>query len=221
MQAFGAAAAEAGPLNDVTRRPHLAILHTHAIPAELFTEFSRIVSSESLGLALEAREEDGPFAALEWLVPTAVIIYVSKSYFDSFLKEMGKDHYGLLKAGLKTLHGKLVGPNVPKAVVVSTQGKVSDERVYSLRYSILAEANEQRRFKLLIQSDVSSDQYDQILESFLAFFDAYHNGNVDPEMVKRLKDTRVVSSTILLAFDFETMSLEPVDPVSAGRRYEA
>ena len=74
-------------------------------------------------------------------------------------KEMGKEHYALLRAGLKTLHGKLVGPQVPKVTVIATEGKVRGEQVYSLRYSILAEAGERLRFKLLIQADVSSARY--------------------------------------------------------------
>ena len=72
-------------------RPQLAIFHTTSIPEDVFAEFLRIVTAETLDLQVQSREEDGPFAALEWLVPTAVIVYIGKSYFDGFLKEMGKD----------------------------------------------------------------------------------------------------------------------------------
>ena len=198
--------------------PQLAIFHTTSIPKEVFAEFMQIVAAEKLDLQVESREEDGPFAAIEWLIPTAVIVYISKSYFDGFLKEMGKDHYALLKAGLKTLHGKLVGPQVPKVTVISTEGKVGGDQIYSLRYSILAEAGEGLRFKLLIQTHVSSDEYDEVLASFLAFLDAYHSGTLDSRSVERVKHARVVGRTMLLAFNSDSKAIEPVDPIPTRQR---
>lgn len=48
------------------------------------------------------------FASFEWIMPTLVVGFVFKSYFDGFLKEAGKDHYQLLSSSLKKLarHGK-------------------------------------------------------------------------------------------------------------------
>jgi len=102
--------------------PQLAILHNTSIPREAFAEFEKLVAAEKLDFRIEPREEAGPFAGIEWLIPTAVIVYISKSYFDGFLKEMGKDHYALLKAGLKTLRTKLLGPEAPKVTIVSFLG---------------------------------------------------------------------------------------------------
>ena len=45
--------------------PQIAILHTESIPAEVFTEFVRIVSADKLNLHVEAREEGGLYAGLE------------------------------------------------------------------------------------------------------------------------------------------------------------
>jgi len=201
--------------------PQLAIFHTTSIPEGVFAEFMQIVAAVELNLHVESREEDGPFAAIEWLIPTAVIVYISKSYFDVFLKEMGKDHYALLKAGLKTLHGKLVGPQVPKVTVISTGGKVRGDQIYSLRYSILAEAGDGLRFKLLIQADVSSDEYDEVVASFLAFLEAYHSGTLDARGVERLEQARVVGRTMLLAFNTDVKAIEPVDPIPKRPNDEA
>jgi hypothetical protein len=172
-----------------------------------------IVAADKLDLQVQSRDEDGPFAALEWLIPTAVIVYIGKSYFDEFLKEMGKDHYALLKVGLKTLHGKLVGPHVPNVTSISTEGKVRADQIYSLRYSILAEAGEGLRFKLLIQANVSSHEYDEVLASFLAFLEAYHGGALDSPSVERVKHARVLGGTVLLAFDHGFNVVVPVDPI--------
>ena len=83
--------------------PAIGLSYTTRISPDIFTEFECLVAAEGLDLHVEQRDEDGPFAAFEWLVPTAVVVLIGKAYFDGFLKEMGKDHYALLKAGLKSL----------------------------------------------------------------------------------------------------------------------
>lgn len=193
--------------------PQIAILHTESIPAEVFTEFVRIVSADKLNLHVEAREEGGLYAGLEWLIPTAVIVYLGKSYFDGFLKEMGKDHYNLLKDGLKTLRERLLGSSAPEITTASTPGKATKDQPYSLVYSILAQGEAGLRFKLLLQRGVSEREYEEILDSFLAFLDAYHAQSLERETVEKLRTSRVVGGTILLAFNQETNVIEFLDPI--------
>lgn len=201
--------------------PQIAVIHSKSIPAEVFVEFVRTVSAEKLNLHVESREEGGPYAGLEWLIPTAVIVYLGKSYFDGFLKEMGKDHYNLLKAGLKTLREKLLGPAAPEMTVISTAGKTTKNQPYSLVYSILAEADADLRFKLLLQRGVSEREYEEILDAFLAFLAAYHAQALEPETVEKLKTSRVVGRTLLLAFNQETKVIEPLDPIPRRPQNEA
>jgi hypothetical protein len=199
--------------------PHLAVLHTTSIPEEVFAEFRKLVAAENLDFQIESREEGVPFAGIEWLIPTAVIIYFGKSYFDGFLKEMGKDHYALLKAGLKTLHAKLLGTEAPKITVISTKGKSTSDQPYSLLYSILAEANGGLSFKLLLQREVTADEYEEIIASFLAFLQAYHGGNLDSGSVERMQQARVVGRTLLLAFNRDSKSIEPIDPLPSKKNH--
>jgi hypothetical protein len=46
---------------------------------------------------------------VEWFIPTAIVFFVAKSYFDGFLKEAGKDHYQLLKSKLSKTAAKTMG----------------------------------------------------------------------------------------------------------------
>jgi hypothetical protein len=94
-----------------------------------------------------------------------------ESYFDGFLEEMGKDHYSPLKKGLMSLGSKLLGKSTPEVVTIGSPGKVSATRLYSLNYSIIAEAEDGQRFKLLLQQNASEQQYEKILENFLEFFE--------------------------------------------------
>lgn len=197
--------------------PQIAISHIKNIQAEAFDEFLAAVSTENLDIRIEPREEGGPYAGLEWLIPTAVIVYIAKSYFDTFLKEMGRDHYNFLKKGLKTLRAKVLGPSSPKMAVVSSKGKNSRNQPYSLTYSIMAEADRGQRFKLLIPNDVSERDYEEMIDAFLSFLEAYHSHTLDPHMIGKLNDSRIVGHTLLLVFNLDTKSIEPIDPAARAR----
>jgi len=201
--------------------PQLAVSFSRAIPLETFDDFVQVVSSKNLNLRVGSREQDGPYAGLEWLVPTAVIIFIGKSYFDAFLKEMGKDHYRALKAGLKTLGAKLLGPSAPQVTAISSRGKVSADRLYSLTYSIIAEAETRLRFKLLLRCETTEVEYEETIEVFLAFLEAYHEGSLDSQMIEELKAVRIVGGTLLLAFNHETKTLQAIDPVPSRQNKEA
>lgn len=194
-------------------RPHLAIIHLDSIPSDVFDEFRDTVITEGLELRIDSREDGGAFAALEWLLPTAVIAYISKPYFDGFLKEMGKDHYGLLKLGFQKLRSKVFGESAPNLVLVGSQGKISNDQPYSLDFSVIAEAEPRLAFKLLIQKDASEQEYTLILEAFLDFLAAFHSSTLDAQMIERLQTSRVLSGTLLFAFNLETRTLETLDPI--------
>lgn len=194
-------------------RPHLAIVHVDSIPSDVFAEFRDTVATEGLELRIGSRENGGAFAALEWLLPTAVIAYISKPYFDGFLKEMGKDHYGLLKLGFQKLRSRVFGESAPNMVLVGSKGKISNEQPYSLVFSVIAEAEPCLTFKLLIQKDASEQEYALILEAFLNFLATFHSGALDEQMIERLQSSRVVGGTLLFAFNLETKTLETLDPI--------
>ncbi|ANX02907.1 hypothetical protein [Immundisolibacter cernigliae] len=197
----------------MTTSPQIAIVHIDSIPEEVFSEFVRTIATERLKLDIESRENGEIYAGLEWLIPTAAIIYIGKSYFDGFLTEMGKDHYNLLKAGFMTLREKLLGPAAPQMAVVSSAGKTSPNQPYSLVYSIMAEGNGNLRFKLLIQREVSEREYDEILNAFLGFLEAYHSHAPEAEFAANLEVPRASGGIVLLAFNLETKTLEAIDPI--------
>ncbi len=197
-----------------TSQPHIAIFHVDSIPANTFADFTQLISCDELNLQIESHEESGPYAALEWLLPTAVIVYISKSYFDGFLKEMGKDHYNLLKAGFKKLSEKVIGPSAPKITLLGSSGKISKEQLYSPVFSVLAEIDSEIKFKLLISIDSSQEEYEQGIQAFLAFLYDFHLYKLDSGMIEILNSAQVINGVILLAFNQETKAIEVIDPIS-------
>ena len=134
-------------------------------------------------------------------------------YFDGIFKEMGKDHYGLMKRGLKTLYARLIGPQAPAVTVLSTAGKTTASRKYSLLFSLLAEAEDGLRFKLLIQESATEAEYEATVNAFIYFLDAFHRQTLPPEVISEMGNIRVVGRTVLLAYSAELGRLVPVDPM--------
>ncbi len=185
----------------------VALSYRKEIRADVIDEFIQLVSAPSLRLNIDEREKDGPYAGLEWLLPTAVVIFICKSYFDGFLKEMGKEHYHLLKRALKTLAKRVLGPAGPRVARVTSKGKVPQSDHYSLIYSVVADAGGRKRIKLLIQRNVSQRECEEILDAFMDFLDNFHNKTPDIKLLEGLKTSR---GTVLVAFNRNTKTIEQV-----------
>ena len=111
-----------------------------------------------------------------------------------------------------SLRARLVGEKAPEVTIISTPGKTNKANKYSFVFSIIAEAEEGQRFKLLIQEGVSESEYARINDAFLTFLKQYHSGNLDKKMVEKLVSVNVVGGTLLLAFNDDIGELEPIDP---------
>lgn len=190
----------------------MALSYVDFLPASLFDEFRDAVSDDDLHLVISPRENT-PYAGIEWLLPTTVVVFITHSYFDGIFKEMGKDHYSLLKRGLRSLWGKLLAPSAPKLEVASTAGKRDQDQPYSLLYSVVAEAAPGLKFKLLFPIDISESDYDETLAAFLQFLKDFRSGNLDEKMLERLENAPVVSSTLLLVYDKRDCSLRTLNPI--------
>jgi hypothetical protein len=151
-------------------------------------------------------------------MPTAIVAYLAKPYFESFLKEMGKDHYGLVKEGLKKLYARVAGPAAPEVSLVSTAGKVDKGQPYSLFFSVVVGGPDGSRFKLLIPRPISETEYALAIEAFLEFAERLYSQNLDEGFVTALKAIRHVGQTILVVYDVAGRRIKPIDPLAGRRR---
>jgi hypothetical protein len=199
---------------------HLLISYEEAIPEVLLQPFSEMVSAPGLSVVVESRPVSGAQAGIHWLLPTAVVIYVSKSYFDGYLREAGKEHYHLLKAAIGSLWSSFFGENrAVRALLIGSRGKVPANQKYSVTISVMAEADSGLRFKLLFEDECSSEELNLGVAGFFGFLEKYYEDSLDKETRARLASARVIGKTILLAYDKESdffVFLDPV-PTKTGR----
>lgn len=197
---------------DPTQLPNVAVMHSASILETDFDELKSAVQGAGLRFGSQSYEP-GPQAGVEWLLPTALVAFFFKSYFDGIFKEIGKDHYSAVKAALKPLWQRFLGPAAPKVVVVGTQGKVREVQPYSLLYSIVAEAGPRLRFKLMFPSNLSQEEYEEAVAAFFSFLKDFHSQSLAESMISRLQSARVLSGTILLVYDKSEAGLRVVDPL--------
>lgn len=190
--------------------PQIALVYEEDIDKKVFNTFIDAVSNEKLSLKTIPMEKGRPFAGMEWLVPTAIFAYIGKSYFDGFLKEMGKEHYQLLKKGFNSLWKKLVSSESSQLVIVtgnSSPNKIIKDNPYSLYFSITAEAQNNLQFKLLIQQNCTFEIYQKTVNSFLDFLEQYHNNKLDNAFIDKLHKNSI-SRIILVSYNIEKNMLK-------------
>jgi len=195
--------------------PDLLLSYELPLPEEAVRPFVDAVRAPGLAFVVEPRPPSGPFAGLLWLLPTTVIIWFGKSYFDGFLKEAGKDHYTLVKRGLNSLWPLFFGESRGvHATAVGTPGKIrpGDDK-YSLAISILAEAGSGLHFKLLFPDDLSAEDFNDATAKFLHFLERYYIGDLDPATELRLGAARKVARTILVTYDPDLGFFKFLDPI--------
>jgi hypothetical protein len=195
--------------------PQIGISYVEDLPSEPFDEFVAEVQRSDLELRCEARERPGPYAGLEWLIPTAVVVFIGRAYFDAFLKEAGKDHYQILKAALKKLTMKFIGPSAPIGRIYFAGANKVQSPVprYSLAYSVIANLGNGLSVKLLLTPDLSAEECNSAVEAFTAFLEAGVGGTLDPTSVEGLVDAKPVGGTLLVAYNRELKKLVVEDPV--------
>ncbi len=180
---------------------------------DIVDEFVAIVSTSGLSLTVEREEEVPIQAGLEWLAPTALIVFLAKPYFESFLSEMGKDHYNLLKKALKAVANRLLGRSRPKIRLIQSKGKAKSSGEYSLAFSIYVEISEKLNLKLLFPTELQEEGVHEIIKAYSNFIEALYVGQIDETLMHKLTRGRVIGKTMLVTYDLEAKELSPVDPI--------
>lgn len=199
----------------MTETPHIGITCTDGTPPEHLAEFESDVAASGLRVRVESVLQRGVFAGVEDWMPTLVVVWISKAYFDAFLKEAGKDHYHVLKKALAKLYKRFASPEVNARVAVyASKGKVKAIRKYSILYSIYAEAESGLHMKLLMPCEQTEEEYVEMLTAFLTFLDNFHARTLPQDQVELLGQARVSGKTCLLVYNPTHRRIEPYDPLA-------
>ena len=118
-------------LNMKENLPDILFVYPDGIPDEFINNEISEFYFENLDIKIQKKGNE-PFSSFEWIYPTAFIVCIFKPYFEGFMSEAGKDHYQILKKGLKKYIEK--GKLIDVKLVAATQStkKLSENYNQSL-----------------------------------------------------------------------------------------
>ena len=193
----------------IDTKPHIALLHHSEVPGGFLDEFCASVNVDSLRLERVSRPEPSPQMGIEWLAFPAIAVFLLKPYFDSFLKEAGKDHYHGLKKALKALWGKLFSKDRKfQATIVTASGVKKLE--YSMLFAVYAAFDDGKLVKLLIPEECSEEEYSASIEEFLDFVKSCHSEKSESKIAINPNSARESGNIALVAYDKKSKSLRNI-----------
>lgn len=166
-------------------RPDIILIYPDDCPDTLIEDEIKEFNSSELNLKIE-KVGKRAWMAFEWVVPTVFGVYILKPYFDSFLKEAGKDHYLLLKSGLKKIVEK--GKIIEAGFITSKESidKLSENYNQSVVVSIELQTKNNRHIKLLFDNELDKtdweDAIDQLLELVIENYESYPNDKLSEKI---------------------------------------
>jgi hypothetical protein len=194
-----------------TMRPTLAVIYQAGMPTASFEEFARTVSGGPLRVHLEATEPQGPLAGIMWTMMTLSAAFIGSNYFGGMLKELGKDHYLVLKDALAKLTQKTMEIPRIEPTLFGTTGKVDQTDPFSMGFSIWAELPNERRAKLLIPKVADKDDYATLSDAFFEFVKRCHEEGEDV-LTGIGFDVSRKSNPITVAYNKATGAIEYANP---------
>jgi hypothetical protein len=190
------------------------VIYDEAIDEAPLHQFERELDGHNLSVKLRKLPTLGPFAGIEWLLPTALMVIIAKPYFDSFLNEAGKDHYHILKKYLTKLGSKYTGKDAPRGEYVYSEGKALSTRPrYSPIFSIYGEISTHLRLKLLIEPTITPENLESAVDAFILALTSIQNGACSSHEIAGIEEATDVGGTILVTYDITLSKLVVVNPM--------
>ena len=112
------------------------------------------------GLILENHEHDiSTFACMEWAIPSIIFAFISKSYFDGFLGEMGADHYRVFKEWTFKQNKKFKGITTRTITASKSTQKIGKSKSPSNFFTLYFQIPQGNRLKVFMP-ETESDEND-------------------------------------------------------------
>jgi hypothetical protein len=204
----------------MTFRPHLELSFASGFEENTFKEIAEDLRIGSAEVALKRRPPEGPYAFLEWLIPTAAILWIIKPYLQEFSKETGKLHANGLHAGLSKLWSKVFGPK-PEITytIVGPRGDVGS-KVFSRAVSVKMARNDGGEVILLFPSLTSPEDFSLAVDCFIDLMGKHYALEGHDPLTQTMELVSYLDSPNFQALVYmnpETRALELIDYVKSSQ----
>jgi hypothetical protein len=187
------------------------------------SQFSEIVAdfqADGIRAGVTHRKPEGPYMAFELLIPTLVILWIAKPYFNEFFKETGKLHANALHNGLSKLWNKVFGPK-PEVTysIVDSKGKVRPSD-FSSAVSVKAQRKDGGEVTLLFPANTSREDFSKGVDKFLELLNQHHSAQGPDTLTDAMQSVDYLDSPgwqVLTYFNPAGGELELIDYIASSR----
>jgi hypothetical protein len=160
-------------------------------------------SAERLGLGVGIEEqESGGFASIPWWLPTAVVLNLTRSYFETMASEAAGDPYPAIKPALQRLFKRLagesrevrMGPTGTSMTAAKMQGPEYDA------LSVMVELCSGQRAKFLIPCDLPEAEHEAAIDAMHRLMIDHYAGSPNDALTLEVTKLMRASRPVLLRF---------------------
>lgn len=159
--------------------PHIAIEFPDYFPEDFEEMLTSGIENDLLDLRV-LRKEPIVWAASEWIVPGLIAVYILKPYFESFLKEAGREHYTLLKSKINDILSKSKKMEVNKITTGGTTQKLNSSNTQSKAISVSIQTKQGIIIKLLYDNNLDIETWQELTNDFLKLVESHYEQNENP-----------------------------------------
>jgi hypothetical protein len=200
------------------RYPHIGILISEVFSDEFIQNSKEELESDGLEIELQTYPVNQVYGSVEWAIPTFLVIYVLKSYFDGFLKEAGKDHYSVLKNWLKSKAEILKPIQVTTIVPDTSPNKIDVNNTQSKTFSIDSKTRDEIRIKFLFDNNLTIDDWNIAIDNALIMLEEHHLKEGNDCLTQQIEEKQLIGNQIFGIIDNETLQWVFLDFVKAHKR---
>lgn len=190
----------------------LSLVYIEEFKDDAFGSFSNELKKNGIVSTLISKPNPGPQAAIEWLMPTAVIVAISTGFFN----EIGKELFTLVKdkVGSLTLSTVKKYRREPK-LLASSNDKIKN---FTPAFSIYSESKNGLDFKLLLPEYSENIDYNKTVHTYLDFLDDYNDGVISEKDIGLDLSHPLHMKVITVYYNEETNRIEWIDPLPSHIR---
>lgn len=146
----------------------IGISYVETFPNIIAEELCQDLERIGFKIEVERRRPEGPTVAVEWLLPTAFIVFLSHKFFGTLLQEAAKDLYPVLKEALLKVIKLTCGKNrkITMRIVASAPMKTSSDTVAA--FTIYAQLRINRSARFTFAEDLEERRHSAALDNLLS-----------------------------------------------------
>jgi hypothetical protein len=182
---------------------HIGFVCPENMPEPILKDMMEGLDTEKLNFDIR-RVPNPVYNAFEWAVPGIIAAYILKPYFESFLKEAGKDHYILLSKWLKDLVTKARRIKVHTIAATQSKDKIDPTYRQSKSISIYCHTKNDKLIKLLFDETLSDADWENAVEKILQLLMENYADSPNDTLSDKLKGLNQKYRTFYAFIDEDT-----------------